>query len=187
MFNWLQLSGRRGCGQQWGVSMQIHRIAVLCTSGLLLLAGVSSSAVASNTVTSTFNATLTLQSSCQVASNNTLGFGTQGVLSANTDATTTFTVQCTNTTPYNVGLNAGTTSGGSTTTRLLTSGTDTVAYKLFSDAAHTTNWGNTVGTDTVAGTGNGAQQTLTIYGRVPAQTTPAPATYNDTVTVTVTY
>jgi spore coat protein U-like protein len=166
--------------------MQIRSIALGCTSGLLLLAGMAGSTGAS-TATSTFNATLTLQASCQVASNNTLSFGTQGVLSANTDATTTFNVQCTNSTPYNVGLNAGTTSGGSTSTRLLTSGSDTVAYKMFSDSAHTTNWGNTVGTDTVAGTGNGAQQTLTIYGRVPAQTTPAPATYNDTVTVTVTY
>jgi spore coat protein U-like protein len=166
--------------------MQIRSIALNCTSGLLLLAALTGSANAS-TATSTFNATLTLQTSCQVASNNTLSFGTQGVLSANTDATTTFNVQCTNTTPYNVGLNAGTTSGGSTSTRLLTSGSDTVAYKMYSDSARTTNWGNTVGTDTVAGTGNGAQQTLTIYGRVPAQTTPAPATYNDTVTVTVTY
>jgi len=166
--------------------MQIRSIALGCTSGLLLLVGMAGSTDAS-TATSTFNATLTLQASCQVASNNTLSFGTQGVLSANTDATTTFNVQCTNSTPYNVGLNAGTTSGGSTSTRLLTSGSDTVAYKMFSDSAHTTNWGNTVGTDTVAGTGNGAQQTLTIYGRVPAQTTPAPATYNDTVTVTVTY
>ena len=167
--------------------MQNRSIARKCTLGLLLIAGLTTSANATTTATSTFNATLTLQTSCQVASNNTLSFGTQGVLSANTDASTTLAVQCTNTTPYNVGLSAGTTSGGTTTTRLLTSGTDTVAYKLFSDSGRATNWGNTVGTDTVAGTGNGALQTLTIYGRVPAQTTPAPATYNDTVTVTVTY
>ena len=48
-------------------------------------------------------------------------------------------------------------------------------------------WGNTVGTDTVAGTGNGASQAYTIRGRVPIQTTPAPGAYADTVTVTVTY
>jgi spore coat protein U-like protein len=109
------------------------------------------------------------------------------VLSANVDATTTFTVQCTNTTAYNVGLNAGSTTGGTVTTRLMTSGSATVAYKMYSDSGRTTNWGNTVGTDTVTGTGNGATQTLTVYGRVIAQTTPAPATYTDTVTVTVTY
>jgi spore coat protein U-like protein len=48
-------------------------------------------------------------------------------------------------------------------------------------------WGTTIGTDTVAGNGNGTSQTLTVYGRVPPQTTPPAAVYNDTVNVTVTY
>ena len=48
-------------------------------------------------------------------------------------------------------------------------------------------WGNTVSTDTVAGTGNGSGQSYTVYGRIPAQTTPAPGNYADTITVTVTY
>jgi len=48
-------------------------------------------------------------------------------------------------------------------------------------------WGNTIGTNTVASTGTGAAQSFTVYGRIPSQTTPAPATYTDTITVTVTY
>jgi spore coat protein U-like protein len=137
--------------------------------------------------TGTFNATITIQSSCQIISSNPLSFGTQGVLTANSDSTATFTVQCTNTTPYNVGLNAGSTTGGTVTTRLMAAGGATVAYKMYSDAGRTTNWGNTVGTDAVAGTGTGSTQTLTIYGRVPTQSTPRPATYTDTVTLTITY
>ena len=164
-----------------------HRYARRAAWGMALACFLLNAPAHATTATSTFSATITIQASCQVVSSNSLNFGTQGVLSANTDTTATFTVQCTNTTPYNVGLNAGTTTGGTTTTRLMANGANTVAYKMFSDSARTTNWGNTVGTDTVAGSGNGAQQTLTIYGRVPAQTTPAPATYNDTVTVTVTY
>ncbi|WP_409528142.1 spore coat protein U domain-containing protein [Rhizobium sp.] len=39
----------------------------------------------------------------------------------------------------------------------------------------------------VTGTGTGSPQTLTVYGRVPAQNTPAPGTYSDTVVVTVSY
>ncbi|MCE3520182.1 spore coat protein U domain-containing protein, partial [Escherichia coli] len=35
--------------------------------------------------------------------------------------------------------------------------------------------------------GSGAAQPYTVYGRVPVQTTPAPGTYTDTITVTVTY
>ena len=66
-------------------------------------------------------------------------------------------------------------------------GTNTVAYQLYSNGAHTSVWGNTIGTDTMSGSGNGTSQTLTVYGRVPPQTTPAAATYNDTVNVIVTY
>jgi spore coat protein U-like protein len=48
-------------------------------------------------------------------------------------------------------------------------------------------WGDTIGSDTVAGTGNGAAQSYTVFGLVPVQTTPGPGTYNDVITVTVTY
>jgi spore coat protein U-like protein len=51
----------------------------------------------------------------------------------------------------------------------------------------TQNWGQTIGTDTVAATGNGAAQPFTVFGQVPAQTTPSPGLYTDTITVTVTY
>ena len=54
------------------------------------------------------------------------------------------------------------------------------------DAGHTIVWGDT-GAATVSGTGNGASQSYTVFGQVPAQTTPAPAAYSDTITVTVTY
>ena len=88
---------------------------------------------------------------------------------------------------FNVGLNQGTTSGGTVAIRKLTSGSATLDYLLFSDSGRTANWGNTVGTDTVAKTGNGSAQSTTVYGRIPAQTSPAPGAYSDTVTVTVTF
>ncbi len=62
-----------------------------------------------------------------------------------------------------------------------------INYGLFQNATFTTNFGNTVGTDTLAGTGNGVAQTVTVYGRVPAQTSPAPGSYADVVNVTVTF
>jgi spore coat protein U-like protein len=139
------------------------------------------------TTTSTFTVQITITASCTINSASTLNFGSQGVLTANVDQTSTIQVQCTNTTPYNIGLNAGTATGATVTTRKMTSGSNTVSYALYSDSGRTTNWGNTVGTDTVAATGTGASQSFTVYGRVPAQTTPAPATYTDTITVTVTY
>ena len=140
-----------------------------------------------STTTSTFTTQIAIVASCTINSASTLNFGSQGVLIANVDQTSTLQVQCTNTTPYNVGLNAGTGTGATVAVRKMTSGANTVNYSLYSDSARTTVWGNTVGTDTVAATGSGASQSYTVYGRVTAQTTPAPATYSDTVTVTVTY
>jgi spore coat protein U-like protein len=167
------------------------------TTGLGILTGlafVGEPANAATTTSQQFQVQLTIQAECVIRSTATLSFGTLGVLggaggTTNNDATTTVAVQCTNTTPYDIGLNEGTTTGGTTTTRLLVgSGSSaTVQYKLYTDPGHATNWGNTVNTDTVHATGNGASQSYTIYGRIPPQTTPAPDTYSDTVTVTVTY
>lgn len=58
---------------------------------------------------------------------------------------------------------------------------------FFSNSGRTTNWGNTVGTDTVAGTGSGVAQTLTVYGQIPASQFVRSGSYTDTVVATVTY
>ena len=142
--------------------------------------GGNSSNASGSTFTATVNAT------CNVSAAN-INFGSAGVLSANINSTGTVTPQCTNSTPYNIGLNAGTATGATVTTRKMTNGAATVAYRLYSNSGRTTNWGNTVGTDTVGGAGTGNNQSYTVYGRVPAQTTPAPAAYTDTIVVTVTY
>lgn len=139
------------------------------------------------TTTTTFQVQMTITASCIINSASTLNFGSSGVIAAAVNQTSTIQVQCTNTTPYSVGLNAGTATGATVTTRKMTAGANTISYALYSNAGMTTNWGQTVGTDTVAGTGNGAAQSFTVYGQVPAQTTPAPAAYADTITVTVTY
>ncbi len=139
------------------------------------------------TATSTFTVQMTVTSSCLINSTSTLDFGSTGVLTANVDSSSTLAVQCTNTTPYNIGLSAGLGTGATVAVRKLTNGASTINYSLYTTSARTTVWGNTVGTDTVAGTGNGASQPYTVYGRVPPQTTPAPAAYTDTITVTVTY
>jgi spore coat protein U-like protein len=139
------------------------------------------------TATTTFTVQMTILANCAIDSAATLNFGSQGVLSANIDQTSTIQVTCTNTTPYNIGLSAGTGAGATVATRKMTSGGNTINYSLYRDAARTQVWGTTIGTDTVAATGSGAGQTHTVYGRVPPQGTPAPATYTDTITVTVTY
>jgi spore coat protein U-like protein len=134
----------------------------------------------------TFTAQVTVNSSCIINSATTMDFGAIGVLTANQDSTSTISVQCTNSTPYDIGLNEGTGSGATIATRKMTSGSNTINYSLYTDTARTSVWGNTAGT-MHHGTGNGAAQPYTVFGRVPVQAMPAPGAYTDTITVTVTY
>jgi spore coat protein U domain-containing protein, fimbrial subunit CupE1/2/3/6 len=162
------------------------RTLIIGLGALVALAATPSVApVEAATATTTFQVTATVNATCLISA-TTLAFG--AYTGTQTDATSTVTVTCTNTTPYNVGLNAGTFSGATVTTRRMT-GTDAngLAYSLFQDSSRTVNWGNTVGTDTLAGTGNGAAQALTVYGRVPASQFVAPGSYTDTITATVTF
>lgn len=152
-------------------------------AGFALVGGAAYAA----TTTSTFQVQLTITAQCIINSAANLNFGSQGILSSNVDQSSTLSVQCTNTTPYNIGLDAGTGTGATVAVRKMTSGANTINYSLYTDAARTTVWGNTISTDTVAATGNGSAQNYTVYGRTPSQTTPAPGAYADTITVTVTY
>ena len=141
------------------------------------------------TVTSTFNVKITITAQCLINSASDVLFTTTGVLAANVDQTSSISLNCTNTTPYTVGLSAGTNGGGTVTTRKMKGGptNELINYALYSDAARTTNWGDTAVLGWQSGTGNGAAQAFTVYGRVPPQTTPTPGNYTDNVTVTVTY
>lgn len=154
-------------------------------SGLALGSAVLEAEAA--TTTQTFTVQLTITASCSITSASTLDFGSQGLLNSVIDATSTIQVQCTTSTPYNIGLDAGAGSGATVTTRKMTNGGSTVNYSIYSDTGRTTVWGNTIGSNTVTGTGTGSAQSFTVYGRVPVQTTPAAGAYSDTVTVTVTY
>lgn len=151
---------------------------------LVVLALLPATPALAATATTTFQVTATVLGTCLISANN-LAFGNYS--GTQVDGTTTLSVTCTNTTTYNVGLDAGTGSGATVSNRKMTGGSETLDYALYSNSGRTTNWGNTVGTDTVSGTGNGSAQTLTVYGRIAASQYPAPASYSDTITATITY
>ncbi len=154
---------------------------------LTLLCCLGSEPLRAATATGTFTVQVTIDATCVVTSATTLDFGPQGVLAANIDQTSTINVTCTNTTPYDIGLDAGVNGGSVTTRQMKSAGPALIAYSLFSDAGRTVNWGNTVGTDAVGGTGNGSAQAILVYGRIPPQASPIAAVYTDTITITVTY
>jgi spore coat protein U-like protein len=165
--------------------MSINTKAI--ATAVLVTFGLASTSLFAATVTNTMPVQITIQNACNVSTTapTTLDFGTQGPLTANVDQTATITVTCTTGANYNVGLDGG--GGGAINARRMVNGANTVAYQLYSDSSRTVVWGNTVGTDTVAGSGNGSAQPFTVYGRVPPQATPPAGVYNDTVNVTVTY
>ena len=133
-----------------------------------------------------FSVTATVQANCSISVVD-VNFGSTSTLGSNIDASGTVNAQCTNTTPYNIGLSAGAGTGATVTTRKMNSGAKTINYSLYRDAGRSAVWGTTIGTNTVAATGTGSAQSITVYGRVPPQTVPGAGTFTDTVVVTVTY
>lgn len=140
-----------------------------------------------------FVVSATVAKSCLVTA-DPLNFGTVNGLpgQADRDQTSTINVTCTTPTPYTVALtpsNGATTGAGTMTpTGGVPGNADTVPYRLYRNAARTNVWGSVTGTNTVAGTGNGAAQALTLYGRVlGASANVRPDSYRDVVTVSVTY
>lgn len=117
---------------------------------------------------------------------NNVDFGSHGSLGAIIDTSATMSPQCTNTTPYQIGLSNGINASGSTR-RMKSSSGVYVGYELYRNAGRTQRWGSTLNVDTVAATGSGSAQPQTIYGRIAPQSTPAAGGYSDTVTVTITY
>src|SRR4030081_1879273 len=107
-------------------------------AGLAMLGGGGAKAT---TTTSSFQVQLTLQAQCSILSASTLDFGTTGFITANVDATSTLNVQCTNPTPYNVGLDAGS-NGGTVAARLLKGGpsNETIQYSLYTTSGRNTVW-----------------------------------------------
>jgi spore coat protein U-like protein len=167
------------------MSLRINQPRMTATAIVLAAIGAASTPVLATTATTTYGVTSTVQATCLV-SGNALGFGNYS--GSAVSISTTLSVTCTNGTTYNVGLNAGTATGATVTSRAMSGpGGATLNYALYQDTGHSTNWGQTVGTDTEAGTGNGSAQTITIYGQVAGSQFVTTGSYSDTITATVTY
>jgi spore coat protein U-like protein len=147
----------------------------------------------SKSASTSTSATATIISNCNI-STTALNFGSASLLSGNVDATGTVNVQCSNTLPYSIGLNNGSNASGSQR-RMKQGATNYVNYNLYTDSGRTSAWTTTTsatsctgGTSTcVTNTGTGVSQPITVYGRVPSQSSALPGSYSDTVLVTVTF
>lgn len=160
---------------------------ILATSVVLATCSAASFAA---TATANFNVTATVTGACYISNTIAdLAFGNIDVLDGtNTDSTTTFDVTCTSGDAFNIGLNEGSNSNAGQNRMKLAGGTSYLNYNLYSDSARNVAWGDTIGTNTVSGTGDGSAATYTVYGQVPSgQTGLLRGDYSDQVQVTVTY
>ncbi len=133
-----------------------------------------------------------VSANCSISA-GALNFGTNiDTLSAsNVDGTATLSVTCTNGSSWSAGASTGIGASATYASRRMTrvSGTETLAYTLYTDSGRSTVWGDGSGsTANLTGTGTGSTQSVTIYGRIPSGQTSVPAgSYADTVSVTITY
>lgn len=166
--------------------MNVLKASLLATA--LFASGIATSAQAAEASTD-FDVTITITAICDITTvaATDVNFGSVASSAVNTDNAGSLTVNCTPGTAYNIALNEG---GNGTTAndRAMGNGTDLVPYQLYRQAARGAGdiWGETIGTDTMAGTGTGATQAYPVFGRVPSANFPA-GTYNDVVTATVIY
>lgn len=138
----------------------------------------------------TFTARADVPDQCTISTATDLDFGgNAGAISSNRDSTSAISLACRLRSTWDVGLNNGMNASGNVRRMRLNATSNHVNYQLYRDTGRSVRWGNTIGSDTRSGTSNATTTTLIVYGRVPgspAQTVPA-GTYNDVVTVTVTY
>lgn len=116
-----------------------------------------------------------------------LAFPNSSFLSGPVRTTTSLTTRCSLNTAYKVTFGTGNTPGNTIAARKMIGGpsNELVVYQM-SNVLDGANLGDgSGGTVVISGTGTGATQTQTVYGRVPAQTTPTPGAYKDTVVATV--
>lgn len=168
----------------------MHRNTLkLAIAGMLTMAA-GAAVAAPSPATTTLSVTATVASNCIVTSVPLAFTDYDG--SGTVDGQTNLSVRCSNGTPYTIKLGAGT--NGTIAQRLMAFGANRLEYNLYTTGARTLVWGETVGTDTMGGTGQGMSATKAtlhpVYGRISnsvANQDAPTGPYTDSVAVTVEY
>lgn len=161
-------------------------------AGLTLLSGAVAHA---GSVAGALPVQIQITSSCAIGA-SALTFATASgtsLVSTPISQTGSISVDCTNSSPYSIGLDNG--LNASALQRRLANGSNYIPYDLYLDAAHTQPWTTAATNSTCTsvnacylGTGNGASQSINVYGVIPTvASAPVGGTYNDSVTITVIY
>lgn len=165
----------------------MRRALVLASVAAFFATAVGPGAANAATQTSNFDVSTQVTASAQVSA-TPLAFGSYNPIDTDaTDEESIVSVTATVGTTYNIAIDAGHGSGATAAARKLEAPGDDLTYSVYRNSARTEVWGNTFGNNTQAGVGNGTAQNITVYGRIPAQQSARPGSYQDTLTVTVSY
>jgi spore coat protein U-like protein len=167
----------------------MRKILTVTTAAAVLAS--ASAGYAANPATTSFLVSATVLKSCTVGA-TALAFPAYTPGTGGQAGTSTITVNCTKSTGYTVALNGGTTTGGTIAQRLMTNGTNTLEYNLYTTLGGSTIFGDGTTGVTEAGTGSGLAtgSNFTVYGTLPDSVNNqavTPGSYTDTITVSVNY
>jgi spore coat protein U-like protein len=169
-------------------------------AGVMLVTAslVAGNALAAGELQGQMNVQIAISEGCTVSNGSGGGNGTFGNMSFGEHADldnpidgrsvgaggNAFGLRCSKDTTYSVALDSGQNASGGQ--RRMGNAGSYLNYELYQDSTRQQAWGNgSNGGTRLAGIGSGTAEDLVVYGRVPAQASPAAGTYVDTVQVTV--
>jgi spore coat protein U-like protein len=161
-----------------------------CALLIMFLTAYPAKVLAASASTS-LSVTATVANNCTI-STTALAFGSYDPIAANAstpmDGTGTVTITCTKGATTTIGLDVGSNSPGTGTTRAMLAGGVKLDYEIYTDSARTTVWGNSgASLFTPAAAPNKNPRSFTVYGRIPAGQDLPTGTYADAVLATVNF
>lgn len=135
------------------------------------------------TTTTTFQVSASARAACDIAA-TPMSFGEY--VGDTATATSTITATCTTNSTYTIALDKGVGKGCTESLRCLTleGGADLIEYSLYHNDTHTNVW---TSANPHSGTGTGAPQAITVYGRARGAQDVIPGNYYDTITATISF
>jgi spore coat protein U-like protein len=154
-------------------------LTVLASAAALAALVVAVAPARAATTTANVNVQAIVNASCKMTDAN-IDFGTYDpTVPTNNNSSSNLIVTCTKGTTGNITL------AGTAGARVMSSGTDTLPFELYTDSGRTTVWAGATTASVPASTG--VAQSIPVYGRILAGNYVAPGTYTAVVVATLNF
>ena len=169
-----------------------RRAASASTSvAIAIVLALACRAANAGSATANLSVSAAVQSVC-AASANSMAIAPYTALGGPVTGSATITVKCSSDLAFKVQLGPGATPGGSISQRLLSNGSQSLQYNLYTTSNLTSIWGDGTTGVTLSGmtSSEGLSTSLTVFAELPDSVMnrlATPGIYSDQVTVTITY